>query len=209
MHTCVSLYVCVYEERERISVTLVTTAAQGCVSDLCMCARACVLMIKSFICTEGGKHNRTPTQAHTSRYSRHLRHALENVGRHRRYAPPRKFQCTSFRGAGACADERRTGVVAAEAAAAKGHRPRYGRARDGSLVVQCAPLLGTDRRALQLVVVQLKLPVSRRKRELVNQLSGILRKANKQKTNICIHIYASTSMHVCMYDCLNTQTHKR
>jgi hypothetical protein len=89
---------------------------------------------KSFICTEEGKHNRTPTQAHTSRYSLHLRHALESVGRHRRYAPPRKFQCTSFRGAGACADERRTGVVAAEAAAAKGHCPRYGRARDGAYV---------------------------------------------------------------------------
>ena len=39
-HNCVSVYVCVYEERERISVTLVTTAAQGCASDLCMCARA-------------------------------------------------------------------------------------------------------------------------------------------------------------------------
>jgi hypothetical protein len=126
MHTCVSLYVCVYEERERISVTLVITAAQGCVSDLCMCARACVLMIKSFICTEGGKHNRTPTQAHTSRYSRHLRQALESVGRHRRYALRRKIQVTSSRGAGACADERRTGVVAAEAAAAKGHCPWLG-----------------------------------------------------------------------------------
>ena len=40
--TCilVSVYVCVYEEREQISVTLVTTAAQGCASDLCTCARA-------------------------------------------------------------------------------------------------------------------------------------------------------------------------
>jgi hypothetical protein len=40
--TCilVSVYVCVYEERERISVTLVTTAAQGCPSDLCVCACA-------------------------------------------------------------------------------------------------------------------------------------------------------------------------
>ena len=40
MHDCVSVYACVYEERERISVTLVTTAAQACASDLCMCARA-------------------------------------------------------------------------------------------------------------------------------------------------------------------------
>ena len=40
MHTCVSVYVCVYEDRERISFTLVTTAAQACLSDLCMCLRA-------------------------------------------------------------------------------------------------------------------------------------------------------------------------
>ncbi len=36
----VSVYACVYVERERISVTLVTTAVQGCVSDLCLCSRA-------------------------------------------------------------------------------------------------------------------------------------------------------------------------
>ncbi len=41
IHTCVSEYVCVYAKRERLSVTLVTTAAQGCASDLCMCSRAC------------------------------------------------------------------------------------------------------------------------------------------------------------------------
>jgi hypothetical protein len=40
MHTCVSVYAFVYEERERISVTLVNTAAQGCVSDLYMCTHA-------------------------------------------------------------------------------------------------------------------------------------------------------------------------
>ena len=40
--TCmlVSLCVSVHEERERISVTLVTTAPQGCASDLCTCERA-------------------------------------------------------------------------------------------------------------------------------------------------------------------------
>ena len=81
---------------------------------------------KAFICTGRGKHNRTPTQAHTSRYSLHLRHVLESVGLHRRYALRRKNQAPSFRGAGACADERRTGVVAAEAATAKGHCPRLG-----------------------------------------------------------------------------------
>jgi hypothetical protein len=40
MYTCVSVYACVYAERERISVTLATTAAQVCPSDLCMCAHA-------------------------------------------------------------------------------------------------------------------------------------------------------------------------
>jgi hypothetical protein len=90
---------------------------------------------KSFICTGRRKHNRTPTQAHTARYSLHLRHALESVGLHRRYSLRRKIHEISLRGAGACADERCTGVVAAEAAAAEGHCPRYGRARDGALVV--------------------------------------------------------------------------
>ena len=69
MHTCVSVYVYVYDERERISGTLITTAAlaQGCESDLCMCAHAHVGWYyfanlstvssndrKSFICTAGG-----------------------------------------------------------------------------------------------------------------------------------------------------------
>jgi hypothetical protein len=126
---------------------------------------------KSFIFTEGGRHNPTPTQAHKSRYSRHL-HAFESVGLHRRYSLALKLQCTTLGGAGPCADERRTGVVAAEGAAAKGHCPRYGRARDRSFVVKhCfTPQLGTDRRTLQLVVVQIKLPVSRRNRESGNQL---------------------------------------
>ncbi len=48
MHTCASVYVCVYEERERISVTLVTTAAQGCASDLCMCVRARAFVLVLF-----------------------------------------------------------------------------------------------------------------------------------------------------------------
>jgi hypothetical protein len=38
-HLCVCV-VYVYEERERISLTLVTTGAQVCASDLCMFARA-------------------------------------------------------------------------------------------------------------------------------------------------------------------------
>jgi hypothetical protein len=40
MHTFVSVYACVYAEQKQISVTLVTTAAQGCLSDLYMCASA-------------------------------------------------------------------------------------------------------------------------------------------------------------------------
>jgi hypothetical protein len=75
---------------------------------------------------DGGKHNRTPAEAHTSWYSRHLCHILESVGRHQRDTLGRKIQFTSLRGAGARAHERRTGVVAAEGAAAKGHCPCLG-----------------------------------------------------------------------------------
>jgi hypothetical protein len=78
---------------------------------------------------EWGKHNRTPTQAHTSWYSRHLCHILESVGRHRRDTLRRKTQCTSLRGTGARAHERRTGVVAAEGAVPKGHCPCLGLGR--------------------------------------------------------------------------------
>ncbi len=99
---------------------------------------------KSFICTEGGKHNRTPTQAHTSRYSLHLRHVMESVGLHRRYSLGRKIQRTTLRGAGACAHERRTGVVAAEGAAAKGHCPCLGldagRQKSASRAQQLIPI---------------------------------------------------------------------
>jgi hypothetical protein len=94
--------------------------------------RPCVFPLQVEYRTEGGKHNRTPTQAHTSWYSRHLCHILESVGRHRRDTLGRKIQVTAFRGAGARAHERRTSVVAAEGAAAKGHCPRYGHARDGA-----------------------------------------------------------------------------
>ena len=124
---------------------------------------------KSFICTEGRKHNGTPAHPHTSRYSRHLWHALESVGRHRRYKPALEIQRTTLRGAGACAHERRTGVVAAEGAAAKGHCPLYRRAHARSLVstsAQQRSMLGTYQHTLQQVVVQMQRPVSRRKREL-------------------------------------------
>jgi hypothetical protein len=68
----------------------------------------------------------THSHKHISWYSLHLRHACESVGRHRRYALAIKIQCTTLCGAGACAHERRTGVVAAEGAAAKGHCPWIG-----------------------------------------------------------------------------------
>jgi hypothetical protein len=150
--------------------------------------------------TEEGKHNSTPTQAHTSWYSPHLCHILERVGRHRRDTLIPKIQCTTFRGAGARAHERRTGEVAAEGAAAKGHCPRYRRARDGAFVPrQLPPLLGTDRCALQLVLGQIKCAVSRRNRELGNQLSCILRKA-KQKKN---YLHTHTHIHaLCMFVCM-------
>ena len=146
---------------------------------------------KFFICTGGGEHNRTPTQAHTSRYSRHLRHVLESVGLHRRYSLRRKIQRSSLCGAGACAHERHTGVVAAEGAVAKGHRPRLGldagRPKTASRAQQLIPIkinrpVGRryDRVCARVSVrVQMKLPVSRRNRELGRKMSGIL---TKQKT---------------------------
>jgi hypothetical protein len=75
IHTCVSEYVCVYEERERLSVTLVPTAVQGCASDLCMCvrARACagiislisLLCLFVYRCTPWQKHINTHTYRDT------------------------------------------------------------------------------------------------------------------------------------------------
>ena len=137
---------------------------------------------KSFIRTEGGKHNRIPTQAYTSRYSRHLRHVLESVGLHRHYSLRRKIQRSSLCGAGARAHERRTGVVAAEGAAAKGHCPRLGldtgRQKSASRAQQLIPIKNNgpverryDRVCARVSVrVQTKLPVSRRDRELGRQL---------------------------------------
>jgi hypothetical protein len=69
--TSVSVYVCVYEERERISVTLVTTATQGCASDLCSCARACVragtisLISHYCVCLSAGAHRDTNEHTRT------------------------------------------------------------------------------------------------------------------------------------------------
>ncbi len=68
-------------------------------------------------------HNHRPTQVNVSRYARNIWHSVESVGLHRRYTLRPKIQCTTVRGAGACAHERRTGVVAAEGAVAKGGCP--------------------------------------------------------------------------------------
>ena len=72
MHTCVSVYVYVHTEREKISVTLVTTAAQGYASDLCMCARARVCwyffanISTASVCLPVHTVTQTHTQTHTS-----------------------------------------------------------------------------------------------------------------------------------------------
>jgi hypothetical protein len=93
-------------------------------------------------------YNRTPTEAHTSWYSRHLCHILESVGRHQRdtHAGPdthiRKTQKTTLRGAGARAHERRTGVVAAEGAVAKGYCPCLG--LDRQEMPRCLGLFGQE-----------------------------------------------------------------
>jgi hypothetical protein len=44
----------------------------------------------------------------------------------------------------------------------------------------------------------------RGEKEIVHQLSGILSTAKKLITNINIHIHAR--MHVCMYDCLRSES---
>jgi hypothetical protein len=119
MHTCVSVYLYVSEERERISVTLVTTAAQGCASDLSMCvyARMCVLALfrssLHCVCLSAGAHRDFKTHIHTHT------HTSMHVG---------MYDCMR----------------------------------------------------------------SESESELGNQLSRILRKANKQKTNmhICVSLYA-------------------
>ena len=56
----------------------------------------------------------------------------------------------------------------------------------------------------QLVVVQRKLPVSRRNKELGNQLQGILRKENKKRTNLYVHIHKC--MYVGMNDCMRSES---
>jgi hypothetical protein len=180
-----------------------STVSEGFVSVHYMCECVCcyyfanpstvsvclTVHVRACVCPP---YNRTPTHSHTSWYSRHLCHILESVGRHRRDTHKRKTQCTTFRGAGACAHERRAGVVAAEGAAAKGHCPRYGRASDRAFVIHQWTLLGTDRRAEQLVLGQIKFPAQMRYRGLDRQLSCILRKANK---TICIHTHTHTHTH--------------
>jgi hypothetical protein len=111
-------------------------------------------------------------------------------------------------GAGACAHERRTGVLAAEGAVAKGHRPRLGldagRQKPASRAQQLIPIkinrpVGRrhDRVCARVSVrVQMKLPVSRRNRELGRQMSGIL---TKQKT---IYIHTQKHKHACWYVCV-------
>jgi hypothetical protein len=75
MHTCVSVYVCVYEERERISVTIVTTAAQGCSCDLCMCAhvRVCWCYFANLSTVSVCLPVHTVTQTHTHTHTQATR----------------------------------------------------------------------------------------------------------------------------------------
>jgi hypothetical protein len=73
LHASVSVCVSVHEDRERISVTLVTSAAQGCPSDLCMLvSRACVLVLfrKSLYCAclSAGAHRDTKTHTRITKH---------------------------------------------------------------------------------------------------------------------------------------------
>jgi hypothetical protein len=68
--TCILVCLCMYDclrANKRISVTLVTTAAQGCASDLCMCARVCVLALFRYCSTVSfclPVHTVTPKHKH-------------------------------------------------------------------------------------------------------------------------------------------------
>jgi hypothetical protein len=66
---CLWMYVCTSEEREQISVTLVTTVAQGCTNDLCICA--CVFKHYfanlSLLCLFCDTKTHTQTHTHTSK----------------------------------------------------------------------------------------------------------------------------------------------
>ncbi len=153
-------YVWLSEERERISVTLVTTAAQGCASDLCMCTntRVCwyyfpnlstasVCLPVHALITLTHTHTHTNNTKNTAKYmsrndrksTRSLKHSI-SVLSHEKHAHSLK-RWKSGKNAG-----------------------WQGR---------------------QLVVVQRKGPISRRSRELENQLSGVLR----------IYIYTQTHIH--------------
>ena len=84
------------------------------------------------------------------------------------------------------ADERRTGVVAAEAAAAKGHCPRYRNARAGALVgPQSRALLCTERRALHLIV-KMKGPVGRRSDSVCARVSVRVRACVRESECECV-----------------------
>jgi hypothetical protein len=214
MHMHVCMHVPTAAQPHLKVVRVFTTWASVCAATISLihplCLSVCLCMYVRVFAP--WPYNRTPTQAHTSWYSRHFCHILESVGRHRRDTLRRKKQITALRGAGARAHERRTGVVAAEGAAAKGFCPRYGRARDGAFVMHRVmlvlafvihqwPLLGTYRRAQQLVLEQSENPAKRRQRELGRQLSCILRKANKTNIYIYIHTHTHTqftSVQVCM-----------
>jgi hypothetical protein len=62
----------VYEERERVSVTLVTTAAQACPSALCTCVRARVcagtISLISLLCLSAGAHRDTKKHTHNKHW---------------------------------------------------------------------------------------------------------------------------------------------
>ncbi len=138
-HACMQMHVCMcifQPQLNRQSRVLTVNYMCECVccyyiatpSTVSAClpvhVRPCVSPLQyEFVLVLKGETQSHTHKAHTSWYSRHLCHILEGVGRHQRDTLIPKKQCTTLRGAGACAHERRTGVVAAKGAAAKGHCP--------------------------------------------------------------------------------------
>jgi hypothetical protein len=144
MHTCVSVYVWLYDERERISVTLVTTAAQGFLSDLYVRVRVCAGTISLisplclFVCRCTPTHPDTKTHRHTQ--------ATQKTQANRWQVMIENQHCYSS-------------TVSQYSATRNTHSLKRWK-------------LGKNVRwqGRQLVVVQMKMPVSRRNRELVHQL---------------------------------------
>jgi hypothetical protein len=81
-HAFLCVCVCICVQGERISVTLVTTAAQACPSDLCMCVCVCAgtISLISVLCLLVCRCTRcTPWHVNTHTHKQHWKHRETHV----------------------------------------------------------------------------------------------------------------------------------